>query len=54
MASLECKVRIIDSEEFKALMQDAADRIEELTRERDQWEERFEDLLEACGGVWPG
>lgn len=31
----------------------AADRIAELERERDEWEERYDDLLSRCGGTMP-
>jgi hypothetical protein len=26
----------------------------ELEGEAELWEERYEELLKACGGVWPG
>lgn len=47
-------VKVADLAEVTAALDEAADAVERLTRERDEWEERYDELLSACGGVWPG
>jgi hypothetical protein len=38
---------------YEALERFAA-RLREAERERDEWEQRYDELLSAVGGVWPG
>lgn len=46
-------VRILDMPQFKAAMLEVSELIETLTRERDEWEQRYEDLLASIGGTAP-
>ena len=39
--------------EANAALEAAAAEIQRLRAERDEWEERYEDLLSRCGGTMP-
>lgn len=51
--ALTVTVKVADLPEVKAALEAAERTIACLRRERDEWEERYEELLSRCGGTMP-
>jgi hypothetical protein len=51
--TIPLEIRILDMPEFKAFADAVDAEIRKLEEERDEWQERYEELLAECGGVWP-
>lgn len=50
---MQANIVVRDPPAVRAELDEAANTIERLRRERDEWEERYEDLLSRIGGTAP-
>lgn len=53
-ATSTVEIKLLDRPEIQAALENAARTVEDVVRERDEWEQRYEDLLASVGGTAPG